>query len=90
MQSVAESSARHNAPCKFVDNKHLPVGHDIIDVLFHNDVCFQCLIYIMVQRSVIEVGKVLYVKKSFGFFYACIRKRYRFFLFLDGIVFALF
>ena len=90
MQPVAETTSRHNAAGEFVDDKHLSVLHDVIDVLFHYDVGFHRLIDIVVKRGVVKVGKVLHPKEFLGFRDAFVGEIDRLFLFFVGVIFAFF
>ena len=47
MQSVAVPPAIHNAPGKFINDKHLPVGYHIIHILFKQRIRFKQLIDVM-------------------------------------------
>ena len=61
MKSVVVASALHETTREFIDYDDLALVYNIVDILFHNAVCFERLIYVMQKGGVlgiIEIYKV--------------------------------
>ena len=89
MKSVGITSAEHNSARELVNNKHLTVFNNIVNVALHGAVCFKSLVYVVLNGKVFGVHKVIKSESSFGFLNTSFCKRCRFCLFIDKII-ALF
>ncbi|MNW53119.1 hypothetical protein D3C74_306680 [compost metagenome] len=67
VQTVAVTAALHDPAGEFVDDQHFVFRHDVIHVAAHDDVRFERLHYVVVQRNVFMVIQVINAEDAFRF-----------------------
>ena len=58
MQTLAVAAAEHDAAGEFIDNEHLAVFHDVVDIALHDAVRAQSLIDMVREGRVFDIGIV--------------------------------
>ena len=86
MQTVGIASAEHHTSGKAVNDDDLTVLVDVIDVLHHDAVRLNRLIYVMGQGGILGIGEVFDVEELLRLLYACLGKNRGLCLFIDNIV----
>ena len=86
VQALVISTAVHKSAGKFINDYYLAVFYDIVNITAHCTVCLYCLVYMVLNSQVIRVCKVVNIKESLCFFYACLCKRSCFCFFVNNIV----
>lgn len=77
MQSVAIAATLHNAPRKLVDDEHLVILDDIVDVAVHRIMRLECLIDMVCKFHVLRIREVLNAEIALRFLRALLREACR-------------
>ena len=65
VQAVAITSALHNTAGKFINNQHFIIFNNVVDVAFHNIICTQSVVDMVVDFKVLDITQVFKFKISF-------------------------
>ena len=86
MQTLVVAAPEHDAPGELIDNQHLAVPHDIVDVTVHDTVGFDRLVDVVLDGHVVGVHEVFKVKVFFGLFHPTLSKRRGAGFFVDDVI----
>ena len=67
VQTVIETTSQHLTSGKLVDDDNFAVLDDIVDILPHHAVCFQCLVDMVQQRHVFRIHQIVHSEVLFCF-----------------------
>ena len=67
VQTFAVTSSQHNTSRKLINNKHLTVFYNIVNVACHCAVGFKRLVNVMLESKVLRVHKVFDIESGFRF-----------------------
>ena len=62
VQALVIASAEHDTAGKFINNKHLIVFNNIVNVSLHNADCLDCLVDVVLNCHVFGVHEVIKIK----------------------------
>ena len=89
VQALVIASAHHNSACKLVNNEDFTVIDDIVTISLHHIVRSQCLLDMMIDVCVVDVGEVVNSEILFCLLDAVISEHNSSFLLLNGEVILL-
>ena len=66
MEAVAPAAARHQAPCKFVDDHHFAILHHVLHVALEKRVRLERLVDVVEDLHVRRIEEVVYAEQALG------------------------
>ena len=73
MESVRESSSRHDTSGKTVYNPYLIITYHVIFIFMHQIVCAKSHIHAMLNADIFRIGQILDAKEFFCLFRSLLR-----------------
>ena len=86
VQAVIIPPAKHYTAREFVNNKHLAVFNNIINISAHNAECFDCLVDMVKQGGVFHIHQVFNAEIFLRLFNTSLSKRCRAGFFINNII----
>ncbi len=86
VQAVAPAPTRHDATGKFVDNHHLAVLDDVVDVLLEQRMGFESLIEVMEQLYILWIIEIFNIEQALALGNAFFRQGRGACFFVHGII----
>ena len=65
MKTLVIAPAVHKTAGELVNDDDFPVLHDIVNVLLHDGVCLDCLVYVVRKLHILGVGQILDTESGF-------------------------
>ncbi len=89
VQAVGVATTGHDAAGELIDDEHLPVFDQVVDIQPENQVGFQRLVNLMKQIHILQVIEVVQVEETFGFLDAFFTEHHRLRFLIMDIAFVL-